>query len=146
MNPAKKQRVETKLDDCLLLRPCSKANQHHLVYFCAILGCDVPIIEALFYSRLSCFAVNDVDSTNNVFTIRLGDYIFYKLQFWNHNEFFRVISHKQNVQIKFGGRRYTWSWDKQNNNRICWNDSTTVSYDGRRFEDILDEFLEIFKK
>jgi len=155
MNPAKKQRTEFTLDDYLFLCTCSKEVRHHLFYLCIVLDCDIPIIEALFYNGLSCFAVKDCYMTTNLieFNVVLGNYIFDKLKSWclpdvvvDSSRSIKIIPQSDYVDIRIGAYKFTWSWRSDDNNRILWNDrKVTFPYDSRPFEDVLNEFLEMFK-
>jgi hypothetical protein len=156
MNPAKKQRTEIKLDDYLFLCTCAEEVQHHLFYLCIVLDCDIPIIEALFYNGLSCFAVKDCYMTPNPieFNVILGNYIFDKFKSWrlpdvvvNSSRSIRIIPKMDYVDIRVGTFKFTWAWRSDDRNRILWGErKSTFTYDSRRFEDILNEFLEYFKK
>lgn len=156
MNPAKKQRIEFTLDDYLFLSTCSEEVRHHLFYLSIVLDCDIPIIEALFYNGLACFAVKNCYMTTNLieFNVILGNYIFDKFKSWrlpdvvvNSSRSVRITPKRDSVDIRVGKNHFTWVWSDDDNNRISWNErKTTFSYDGRSFENILDEFLEIFKE
>lgn len=156
MNPAKKQRTEFTLDDYLFLCTCSEEVRHHLFYLCIVLECDIPIIEALFYNGLACFAVQERYMTTNTieFNVILGNYIFDKFKSWrlpdvvvNSSRSVRIVPTRDYVDIRVGKKEFTWSWSSDDNNRIHWDDrKTTFIYNSRPFEDLLNELLEIFKE